>query len=157
VQMFVAALDTVFGGFRERAEQTYRLLQQPGTSFLVVAAPEPDALREASYFVERLGQERMPLAGLVLNRVQTTTAEGLSAERALAAAEELQGVRGQKVTMGLLRMHACRVQRRDREHQLASRFTTAHPGVPVAEVPASPSDVNDIEGLRVVGAALSRR
>src|SRR6476646_7601513 len=54
VQSFVAALDTVFGGFRERASRTYELLQAPGTAFLVVAAPEPDALREASYFVERL-------------------------------------------------------------------------------------------------------
>src|SRR5690606_22676244 len=52
-QTFVAALDTMFGGFRERAETTYRLLQARGTAFLVVAAPEPDALREASYFVER--------------------------------------------------------------------------------------------------------
>ncbi|MBO0771996.1 MAG: ArsA family ATPase, partial [Actinobacteria bacterium] len=68
VQTFVAALDTMFGGFRERAEDTYRLLQAPGTAFLVVATPEPDALREASYFVERLSQDRMPLAGLVLNR-----------------------------------------------------------------------------------------
>src|ERR1700722_8469301 len=66
---FVAAFDTMFGGFRERAEATYRLLQTPGTAFLVVAAPEPDALREASYFVERLDAERMPLAGLILNRV----------------------------------------------------------------------------------------
>ena len=72
-QTFVTALDTMFGGFRERAEGTYRLLQAPGTAFLVVAAPEPDALREASYFVERLDAERMPLAGLILNRVHTLT------------------------------------------------------------------------------------
>ncbi len=74
VQTFVAALDTMFGGFRERADATYQLLQAPGTAFLVVAAPERDALREASYFVERLGAEGMPLAGLVLNRVHTTGA-----------------------------------------------------------------------------------
>ena len=54
VQTFVSAMDTMFGGFRERAEYTYRLLRAPGTAFLVIAAPEPDALREASYFVERL-------------------------------------------------------------------------------------------------------
>ena len=54
VQPFVSALDTMFGGFRERADATYQLLQAPGTAFVVVAAPERDALREASYFVERL-------------------------------------------------------------------------------------------------------
>ena len=91
LQTFVSALDTVFGGFRTRADATYKLLQAPGTAFLVVAAPERDALREASYFVERLAAERMPLAGLVLNRVHGSGAARLSAERALAAAENLEG------------------------------------------------------------------
>ncbi|MFD3718419.1 ArsA family ATPase [Streptomyces sp. NPDC058674] len=90
VQTFVAAMDTMFGGFRTRADATFRLLQAPGTAFLVVAAPEPDALREAAYFVDRLASESMPLAGLVLNRVHGSGADGLSAERALAAAENLE-------------------------------------------------------------------
>ncbi|MGP3924666.1 ArsA family ATPase [Streptomyces sp. 8N616] len=89
VQTFVAAMDTMFGGFRTRADATYRLLQAQGTAFLVVAAPERDALREAAYFVERLAAEDMPLAGLVLNRVHGSGAAQLSAERALAAAENL--------------------------------------------------------------------
>jgi anion-transporting ArsA/GET3 family ATPase len=90
VKTFVAAMDTMFGGFRMRADATYRLLQAPGTAFLVVAAPERDALREASYFVERLAAEDMPLAGLVLNRVHGSGAAALTAERALAAAEALE-------------------------------------------------------------------
>ncbi|WP_059010940.1 ArsA family ATPase [Streptomyces specialis] len=89
VQTFVAAMDTMFGGFRARADATYRLLQAPGTAFLVVSAPERDALREAAYFVERLAADRMPLAGMVLNRVHTSGAARLSAERAEAAAEVL--------------------------------------------------------------------
>ncbi|MFE1027138.1 ArsA family ATPase [Streptomyces sp. NPDC058818] len=91
VQTFVAAMDSMFGGFRTRADATYKLLQAPGTAFLVVAAPERDALREAAYFVERLAAEDMPLAGLVLNRVHGSGADRLSAERALAAAESLAG------------------------------------------------------------------
>lgn len=93
VQTFVAAMDTMFGGFRTRADATYRLLQAPGTAFLVVAAPERDALREAAYFVERLAAEEMPLAGLVLNRVHGSGAARLSAERARAAAENLEEIR----------------------------------------------------------------
>src|ERR1700721_1042197 len=64
------------GRFLDRAEATYKLLQAPGTSFLVIAMPEPDALREASYFVERLAEERMPLAGLILNRVHSLVERG---------------------------------------------------------------------------------
>ncbi|MFF0385432.1 ArsA family ATPase [Streptomyces sp. NPDC004286] len=90
-QTFVSAMDTTFGGFRTRADATFKLLQAPGTAFLVVAAPERDALREAAYFVERLAAEKMPLVGLVLNRVHGSGATRLSAERALTAAENLAG------------------------------------------------------------------
>ncbi|MFJ8974051.1 MULTISPECIES: ArsA family ATPase [Streptomyces] len=93
VQTFVAAMDTMFGGFRSRADATYKLLQAPGTAFLVVATPEQDALREAAYFVERLAAEKMPLAGLVLNRVHDSEASRLSAEQALTAAENLGDAR----------------------------------------------------------------
>ena len=155
VQTFVAALDTTFGGFRERADATYRLLQADGTAFVVVAAPERDALREASYFVERLAAERMPLAGLVLNRVQVTAAEGLSADRASTAAEDLEEAGEDELTAGLLRLHADRMRRRDAERALASRFTGAHPDVPVARIPARPEDVHDLDELRSVGEDLS--
>ena len=81
LQTFVPALDTVFGGFRQRAQKTFALLQADGTAFLVVAAPEPDALREAAYFVERLREDRMPLAGLVVNRADPRAQRHLSGRR----------------------------------------------------------------------------
>jgi anion-transporting ArsA/GET3 family ATPase len=156
VQAFVGALDTVFGGFRERASRTYELLQAPGTAFVVVAAPEPDALREASYFVERLADEKMPLAGLVLNRVHTSQAEELSASRALTAAEDLEESGGSDLTAALLRVHADRMLRRERERSLAARFTAAFPRVPVVEVAARAQDVHDLAGLRDIGTGLAK-
>jgi anion-transporting ArsA/GET3 family ATPase len=143
------------GGFRQRAEQTYRLLQEPGTAFLVVAAPEPDALREASYFVERLASESMPLAGLVLNRVSAPAQAPLSAERALTAAEDLDALGGHRLVAALLRVHAQQVRRRERELALTARFTGAHPRVPVALAWARGSDVHDLGGLRSVGGDLA--
>jgi len=156
VQAFVGALDTVFGGFRERASRTYELLQAPGTAFLVVAAPERDALREASYFVERLAAEKMPLAGLVLNRVHVSSAEELSASRALSAAEDLEESGGSDLVAALLRIHADLLLRRERELMLASRFTAAFPRVPVIEVTARAQDVHDLAGLRDVGGDLAK-
>ncbi|MFJ8310810.1 MULTISPECIES: ArsA family ATPase [unclassified Streptomyces] len=227
VQTFVAAMDTMFGGFRTRADATYRLLQAPGTAFLVVAAPERDALREAAYFVERLAADDMPLAGLVLNRVHGSAAARLSAERALAAAESLEeppdaaeapdapdfidtpdsrltenlderrivdqeagkaGGRGssdsspeaaespgaeapeaanspgnsgncedsvERLTAGLLRLHAERMQVLSREQRTRDRFTALHPEVAVAEVAALPGDVHDLAGLRTIGDRLA--
>ncbi|MFF3911646.1 ArsA family ATPase [Streptomyces sp. NPDC001848] len=199
VQTFVAAMDTMFGGFRTRADATYKLLQAPGTAFLVVAAPERDALREAAYFVERLAAEDMPLAGLVLNRVHGSDAAQLSAERALAAAENLDesrivdqpggkaGLRNapdtygssespssgapgpgadsptatdqdrsvEHLAVGLLRLHAERMQLLSREQRTRDRFTALHPEVAVAEVAALPGDVHDLAGLRDIGDRLA--
>lgn len=155
VQTFVAAFDTMFGGFRERAEKTFRLLQTPGTAFLVVAAPEPDALREASYFVERLAEERMPLAGLVVNRVHESAADGLSAARSQAAAETLEERGEHPLTAALLRLHTDRMQLAAREERLRDHFASTHPTVPVTAVPAQAEDVHDLEGLRQVGEDLA--
>jgi anion-transporting ArsA/GET3 family ATPase len=175
-QTFITAFDTMFGGFRERAEATYRLLQTPGTSFLVIAMPEPDALREASYFVERLAEERMPLAGLILNRVHRPLgnspmaneagASRLSAASSLAAAETLEAASrhdggesgappGYAATAAALRLHAERMNLGERERRVAGSFTSTHPAVPVIEVPALPEDVHDLTGLRRVGEAFA--
>ena len=156
LQSFISALDMMFGGFRERADATYALLKAPGTAFVVVAAPERDALREASYFVDRLRSDGMPLAGLVLNRVHRTGAPGLSAERATAAAEALRGTGSEAdLTAGLLRLHAQRMVTVGREQRMRSRFTGAHPAVPLVEVSARPGDVHDLGGLRSLAAELA--
>ncbi|SDC86181.1 ArsA family ATPase [Nocardioides lianchengensis] len=156
VQTFVAALDTVFGGFRARAQKTYALLQADGTAFLVVAAPEPDALREAAYFVERLGEDRMPLAGLVVNRASPAPRGRLSADEATTAAARLRKLDPTSLTAGLLRLHADRVRTTEREAVLRERFAAAHPHVATAVVPALPTDVHDLKGLRRVGTLLAQ-
>ncbi|WP_329088888.1 MULTISPECIES: ArsA family ATPase [unclassified Streptosporangium] len=157
LQTFVSALDAVFGGFRARAEQTYRLLQAPGTAFVVVASPERDAMREASYFVERLAEERMPLAGLVVNRVHRSPASMLSGARSTAAAEDLESRGEHELTSAVLRLHAGRMQLAAREQREEEHFISAHPTVPVARVPAMSQDVHDLEGLREVGNLLAVR
>jgi len=159
VQTFIAAFDTLFGGFRQRAEATYALLQAPGTAFLVVAAPEPDALREAAYFVERLSAEQMPLAGLVVNRVTEPPAAQLDAADAAAAADKLAGSRAAAdgAVAGLLRLHAESMLTASREKRLQRRFSAVHPSVPTARVSALGTDVHDVVGLRLIGDLLAKQ
>ncbi|HEX8079305.1 MAG TPA: ArsA-related P-loop ATPase [Jatrophihabitans sp.] len=158
VSAFIASLETMFGGFRERAEQTYQLLQAPGTAFVVVASPEPDALREASFFVERLQQDDMPLAGVVLNRMRVTRV-GLSAARAAEAAERLAESPDQskavRLTAAALLMHAENDEAARYDRSMMARFGAAHPDVAQQQVPALATDVHDLEGLRAVGNALA--
>jgi anion-transporting ArsA/GET3 family ATPase len=160
LQMFVSALDTVFGGFRARAQQTYALLQAPGTAFLVIAAPETDALREAAYFVERLSEDRMPLAGLVVNRASLASLGSLTADEAMAASTRLRRDAASPtaaLTAGLLRLHADRQRTVEREAVLRERFAAAHPTVATAVVPALAGDVHDLDGLRVIGDLLAQQ
>jgi anion-transporting ArsA/GET3 family ATPase len=165
VSQFVAALETMFGGFRERAAQTYELLAAQGTAFVVIATPEPAAVREASYFVDRLAQERMPLAGVVLNRMHEPAPGGLTGERAAAAAETLAaGAAGsdapdaadRELAVALLHLHAESATTAARDLRARNRFTRSHPDVAVAQVAARPGDVHDLTQLRLVGADLAR-
>ncbi len=155
MQTFVAAFDTLFGGFRARATKTFELLQADGTAFLVVAAPEADALREAAYFVERLSADRMPLCGLVINRASSTPGGSLSADEATSAATRLRRTDPDSLTAGLLRLQADRVRMVERETHLRSRFAAAHPRVATVVVPALSTDVHDLDGLRRIGACLA--
>jgi anion-transporting ArsA/GET3 family ATPase len=151
---FVAALDSTFGGFRERAERTYRVLQARETAFLVVAAPEPDAVREARFFADRLERDRMPLAGMVLNRTHHVLAAGVDPEAAASAADELAAAGDQRAA-DVLRIHVGLAAQVRREMRVASTFVAAYPRTPIVAVAAQPADVHNIDGLREIGAALA--
>jgi len=150
---FVGALDSMFGGFRERAEHTFRVLQAPETAFLVVAVPEPDAIREADFFAGRLEREKMPLAGLLLNRVHCAATDVIDGRTAAKASDAIRT--DNPLAAEVLLVHARTIARAERERELAERFTKAHPAVPVATVAAQPVDVHDIDGLRAIGEALA--
>jgi anion-transporting ArsA/GET3 family ATPase len=151
---FFTAFETMFGGFRARAQLTRDLLKAPTTAFVVVAAPDPAALREAAYFVERLDEEAMPLAGVVVNRVHRSAAPHLTAERSLAAAEAVEEHEGDPLVAGVLRLHADRMAISATERRTVDSFTSARPRIPVVEVEAMAADVHDLEGLRRVGAQI---
>ena len=82
LQTFVSALDAVFGGFRQRAEMTYGCfrLQAPPLWWW----PRRSATRcvRPPTSSRRLAEERMPLAGLVVNRVHEPSAAARSRPRA---------------------------------------------------------------------------
>ncbi len=161
---FVSALESMFGGFRERAQHTYELLKAPGTAFVVVSAPEPDALREASYFVERLSAEHMPLAGMIVNRTRITApvagGKPLRAARAEAAADVIAD-RSDEVdetaaalAHAALRVHAEIAEAAEHDARMTKRFASAHPTVALVAVPALPVDVHDLAGLDAIGGLL---
>jgi hypothetical protein len=61
----------------------------------------------------------------------------------------------ERLTAGLLRLHAGRMRLLAREQRTRDRFTARHPEVAVVEVPALPGDVHDLAGLRDIGDRLA--
>jgi hypothetical protein len=109
--------------------------------------------------VERLSAERMPLAGLVVNRASVDPEITLSEATAMAGYEKLRDAADEpsRMAAGLLRLHADRKLLVERESRLRARFATAHPQVRTAVLPALPSDVHDLDGLRGIGDLLAVR
>ncbi|MDN5725352.1 MAG: ArsA family ATPase [Propionibacteriales bacterium] len=156
VQTFAAAFEALFGGFRQRADQTLAQLSGEHTTFLVVSTAERESLREASYFVDRLTEERLPLAGMIVNRLHDTTV-ALSAQRALAMAEELDQESPEAVA---LTAHARLAATREREQAVLERFINSHRsrdgrGITMRGVPHQDTDVYDLTALARVGRLLS--
>jgi anion-transporting ArsA/GET3 family ATPase len=153
VQTFVRAFEALFGGFRQRATATFELLSSRHSTFLVVATPQHDALREAAYFVDRLTEEGMPLSGMVINRVHASVL-AISPERALSLAEDLAGTSA-VLEVEALRRHANLMRVIQAEARMMERFASARPTVAQTQVQSLPTDVTDLAALRRVGALLS--
>jgi anion-transporting ArsA/GET3 family ATPase len=153
VQTFVRAFEALFGGFRQRATATFELLSSRHSTFLIVATPQHDALREAAYFVDRLTEEGMPLSGMVINRVHSS-ALAISPERALSLAEDLAGTSA-VMEVEALRRHANLMRVIETESRMMERFASARPAVAQTQVQSLPTDVTDLAALRRVGALLS--
>ncbi|MDP0399912.1 ArsA family ATPase [Tsukamurella strandjordii] len=147
--IFVSQMDALIGGFQDRADRTYALLAQPSTRFVVVASPEADTLREATYFVERLAGEQMPLAGLIVNRTHPSLAT-VRAEAAASALDRLGSDGAGPVAAGALRVHDWRSRIATRELQTLGAFVGRNPEVPLVGVPSLPFEVASLEALQAV-------
>jgi hypothetical protein len=146
-QTFVTALDTMFGGFRERAEAPTSCSRRRARRSWWSRRPSRTRCARRRTSSSGSKAERMPLAGLILNRVHA--AETLEAMPNGGGATAPSA--SYPVTAAALRLHAGRMNLGMREQRVAGSFMSTHPAVPVIEVPALPEDVHDLAGLRRVG------
>lgn len=168
---FFTEFNDILGGFRTRAEETFSLLRQPKVGFVLVASPEPIAVREALYFHQRLISASMPFVGFVANRVHQGS--GLSVEvpellpllgaQPSVAALGLSGTTLRIVAESLVTSHhnAEVLAAADRESighltgaMSAVRGEGGQGGVMI-EVPLLPDDVHDVDRLISLGQYLT--
>ncbi len=156
LSVFFTEFNDILGGFKQRAEETFALLRQPRVGFLLVASPEPMAVREALAFHERLVSAGMPFVGFVVNKVhtlrplQTSVAQietalaaqpqvaslGLSGTTRTMAAQALFNAHGELETLAAADAAA-----------VAKLRTVGGTNAAFVEVPLQRDDVHDVERL----------
>ncbi len=154
---FFRNFEGMYDGFKQRADQVLALLRDPDSRFVVVTSPEPPPLREARFFLERLEQEGLHDAGVVVNRVQPELPRDPSATSLRRAIERLddestadaQAAAYALRLLGDVRNLAVR-QRRDVAAALYGVDPTA-----LIEVPLLGRGVHDIEGLDAIATSLT--
>ena len=153
---FLAAFDGMYDGFAARAKAVNALLRSPEAAFVVVAAPDSEAVGQAVALGRRLGDEGYPLAGLVLNRVHPLPPGGLARPEALVPALAAAGA----PEPASLAERAAASQREEqilalRDLDAREALSGALNGAPVTEVPAFEREPVELEGLGEVALALA--
>jgi hypothetical protein len=130
---------------------------------VLVASPEPMAMREALYFHQRLVASTMPFTGFVINKVhvQRRVAAALGdVERALAATPAVAalGLSGTSLRMAaesLLAAHADLEVLADADADAIARLRSAGGGhALLVQVPFMREDIHDVQRLIALGQYL---
>jgi anion-transporting ArsA/GET3 family ATPase len=154
--VFFTEFNDILGGFRQRAEETFALLRQPRIGFVLVASPEPMAVREALTFHERLTTAAMPFVGFVVNKVHPSrpvAAPAKAVEDALAAHPGVAklGLSGTTRTMAvqaLLAAHAEIETLAVADRRMVDQLRRAGGAAAVlVQVPLLRDDVHDVDRL----------
>lgn len=148
---FFGNFEGMYEGFKERADAVLRLLRDPSSQFVVVAAPMPPPLREARFFVDRLQQEGLHLGGVVVNRVHPHVPGELEQPALAALADELDPPAHDAVALLADLAGLAARERRDVDAALYGRRLPA-----LVEVPLLSRDVHELTGLRVIAGHLGQ-
>ena len=153
---FLHGFHDMYEGFKARAAAVRALLSRPEVGFVLVTSPSPTAMEEALAFHRRLAAERMPVAGLVVNRLTSplwTEPGPLPAPEALegplAAARLSAPGRAERLAGALADHDALAAAEARAMGRLLAEVTGAR-----SLVPRLAGDVHDLAGLARLAARL---
>jgi anion-transporting ArsA/GET3 family ATPase len=161
--IFFTEFNDILGGFRQRAEETFALLRQPSVGFLLVASPEPMAIRETLFFHQRLTGAAMPFSAFVVNRVHTDRPCALPPAEIAARLAALPPIADLGLQPGTLATAAEALHGSHRDlqalavadaHSIA-RLRDADPDALIVRIPFLREDIHDISRLTELGAYLA--
>ena len=146
---FFTAFQGMEEGFRARASAVLKLLSDPATSFVLVAAPRRDTVAEAQFFADRLAEADLPVEALIVNRVHPAFSLE-SPEAVRARAVDRAGTALEGLTTNLADFTAVSA----REHAHLAGLAESVAPAPVMLVPFLDADVHDLSGLDRIASHL---
>jgi len=157
---FIAELNELFGGFKERARAVEKSLRSPDVAFVLVTSPSPPSVQEVLFFADRLREANMPRGAFVINRVHVAPrfagrsvpldgAVAWAAASGLPAKAEL----GKRIVEA--RDDAALLANSDARQLDVLARSPAAAGVPVVRVAELPTDVHDLRLLAQLGEVLT--
>jgi anion-transporting ArsA/GET3 family ATPase len=162
---FFTSMSGLFENFQGRVERAHEVLRGKKTAFVLVTGPEEQVLGDAEYLSGKMAALRMPLKGVVLNRVhrefRPSPARGSRREEiGPEEAEQVESLVARAVGPGET---ASELARNFVDYQALARgeslrieqFRMGLPrAVPVVLVPNFPRDVHDLATLAAMHAHL---
>ena len=167
VAEFFILFQSMYDGFVERADAVQHLLASPSTSFVVVSTLEAAPAREARFFLDLLGERKLHVGALVLNKVLPDylldRGAATAARRMVAEADELAaGLTdvwgdlpfGRRILDEIGTSFVNYQLVAQREAELRSELSVG--AGTVATVPYFSEDIGDLAGLLALGERLWR-
>jgi anion-transporting ArsA/GET3 family ATPase len=144
LSVFFRTLGGMVDAFVERARRVGALLEDPGTTFLIVTAPRHDPVQEAIYLHRRIREQAIPFGGVVVNRVHAVAPEAAAVPAGLAG--ELGDALAGRVETSARELAALAA----RDETALEHLCTVLGDPPLIVVPELEDDVHDVEGLALM-------
>lgn len=157
---FVVDINELFGGFRRRADEAYRMLRSPDLAFVAITPPTVQAAADVVFLRRRLRRYEIKLAAVIVNRVHSV-GDASFADDAQAAQSLRRNLRppesGDPSDLARRMQQAlreARVRAAADSKGMARLLNRMPRGLRYAQVPALDADVHDLRLLAEVARYL---
>jgi anion-transporting ArsA/GET3 family ATPase len=140
---FFQAFSGMVDGFRERAKRVSELLSDPATSFMIVCGPQGEPISEAVYFHRKLVEAKLPVGGVIVNKVHYQADAEAEGEALDDLRELFDDALAERVASNFADYQAL-AQRDARNVDHLARELNAQR---VIRIPYMDEDIHDLEGL----------
>lgn len=143
---FLMSTVGLFGGFHERAKVVQTMLRQASTGIVLVTSPQEDLVRDARHFIREATQDRMRLAGVIINRAMPDFGK---ADRAAAVTGGVPQKLGQLLEHHLAHCHELHTRERQIAADLADLAPRRTPALCLAQRDHEMNNLEDVTNLAI--------